>query len=152
MIIGNVTGGMQDQMRFVDENGEWYTPSFEVPSNHMKTYNRHGKRAVPVFPSNISLVGSVPTPYIFDDRCDFRDVAAAIREVYDMSPQERELRGTAGREWALSEESMMSAKNMGRNIIKYVDKTFEEFVPRTKYDILKIQDLSKNYVKHPVIY
>ena len=35
MIIGNVTGGMQDQMRFVDENGEWYTPNPKVPSNHM---------------------------------------------------------------------------------------------------------------------
>jgi len=36
-IIGNVTGGMQDQMRFVDDKGEWYTPSKEVPSNHMGT-------------------------------------------------------------------------------------------------------------------
>ena len=33
-IIANTTGGMQDQMRFVDENGEWFTPSADVPSNH----------------------------------------------------------------------------------------------------------------------
>ena len=152
MIIGNVTGGMQDQMRFVDAEGKWYTPSFEVPSNHMKTYTRHGQWAVPVFPSNISLVGSVPTPYIHDDRCDFRDVALAIYEVYSMSPEERTIRGQAGREWVLSEEAMMSARNMGRNIIKYVDQTFEQFVPRTKYDILKIQELPKKYVKHPMVY
>ena len=152
MIIGNVTGGMQDQMRFVDKNNKWYTPSPEVPSNHMRTYERHGQWAVPVFPSNISLVGSVPTPYIFDDRCDFRDVASAIREVYDMSPQEREVRGLAGRDWVLSEEAMMSARNMGRNIIKYINQTFEEFVPRSRYDIIKVQDLPKKYVKHPVIY
>ena len=25
-IIANVTGGMQDQMRFVDDKGEWFTP------------------------------------------------------------------------------------------------------------------------------
>ena len=152
MIIGNVTGGMQDQMRFVDDKGQWYTPSFEVPSNHMGTHLEHGEWAVPVFPSNISLVGSVPTPYIHDDRCDFRDVANAIQEVYELSPEERKQKGQAGREWVLSEEAMMSAKNMGRNIIKYLDQTFEQFVPRTKYDILKIQDLPTKYVKHPMVY
>ena len=152
MIIGNVTGGMQDQMRFVDDKGQWYTPSFEVPSNHMATYLEHGEWAVPVFPSNISLVGSVPTPYIHDDRCDFRDVASAIQEVYELAPEERKQKGLAGREWVLSDESMMSAKNMGRNLIKYVNQTFEQFVPRTKYDILKIQDLPKKYVKHPMVY
>ncbi len=152
MIIGNVTGGMQDQMRFEDENGNWYTPSFEIPSNHMGRYKKHGEWAVPVFPSNISLVGSVPTPYIHDDRCDFRDVAQAIKQVYDLPKEERQRRGLVGHEWALSEESMMSGRNMGRNLIKYVDQTFEQFVPRTKYDILKVQDLPKKYVKHPVVY
>jgi glycosyltransferase involved in cell wall biosynthesis len=152
MIIGNVTGGMQDQMRFEDENGNWYTPSLKIPSNHRGTYKKHGKWALPVFPSNISLVGSVPTPYIYDDRCAPEDVAKAIQEAYSMSKEEREERGLAGREWALSEESMMSARNMGRNIIKYVNQTFKQFVPRTKYDILQIQDIPKKYVKHPVIY
>jgi glycosyltransferase involved in cell wall biosynthesis len=152
MIIGNVTGGMQDQMRFEDENGNWYTPSFEIPSNHMGRYKKHGEWAVPVFPSNISLVGSVPTPYIHDDRCDFRDVAQAIKQVYDLPKEERVRKGLTGHEWALSEESMMSGKNMGRNLIKYVDQTFDQFVPRTKYDILKVQDLAKKYVKHPMVY
>jgi glycosyltransferase involved in cell wall biosynthesis len=152
MIIGNVTGGMQDQMRFEDENGNWYTPSFEIPSNHRGTYKKHGKWAIPVFPSNISLVGSVPTPYIFDDRCAPEDVAKAIQEAYLMTKEEREERGFAGHEWALSEEAMMSAKNMGRNIIKYVTQAFEQFTPRTKYDILKVEALPKKYVKHPVIY
>jgi len=152
MIIGNVTGGMQDQMRFEDENGNWYTPSFEIPSNHMGRYKKHGEWAVPVFPSNISLVGSVPTPYIHDDRCDFRDVAQAIKQVYDLPKEERQRRGLAGHEWVTSEESMMSGTNMGRNLIKYVDQTFEQFVPRTKYDILKVEDLPKKYVKHPMVY
>lgn len=152
MIIGNVTGGMQDQMRFVDENGEWYTPSFKVPSNHMGTYKEHGEWAVPVFPSNISLVGSVPTPYIYDDRCDFRDVANAIQEVYELPKEERERKGLAGHDWASSEEAMMSAANMGNNIIKYVNQTFDQFTPRTKYDIHKVVDLPKKYVKHPIIY
>lgn len=152
MIIGNVTGGMQDQMRFVDDNGEWYTPSFEVPSNHMGTYLEHGEWAIPVFPSNISLVGSVPTPYIFDDRCDFRDVADAIQRAYEMPKEEREQRGKAAREWVTSEESMMSAKNMGKNIIKCVNKTFENFSPRSNFDLIKTEKVARKYVKHPIVY
>jgi hypothetical protein len=69
-----------------------------------------------------------------------------------MSSQERQSRGAAGREWALSEESMMSADNMGRNIIKYIDRTFQEFTPRTSYDIIKVKDVEKKYVKHPIVY
>ena len=152
MIIGNVTGGMQDQMRFVDYENKWYTPSPEIPSNHMGAHQRHGHWAIPVFPSNISLVGSVPTPYIHDDRCDFRDVANAIFKVYEMTPAEREMRGTAGHEWVLSDEAMMSARNMGKNIISNVELTLQEFKPRTRYDILKIEDLPSKYVKHPMVY
>jgi hypothetical protein len=152
MIIGNVTGGMQDQMRFENEKGEWYTPSFEVPSNHMGTYKKHGEWAIPVYPSNISLVGSVPTPYIFDDRCDFRDVANAIEEAYNLTPEERKRRGLAGRTWAMSDEAMMTATNMGVNIINSVEKTFDKFVPRSKFDIFKIEAQAKKYVKHPMTY
>lgn len=152
MIIGNVTGGMQDQMRFVDDNGKWYTPSFEVPSNHMATYLEHGEWAVPVFPSNISLVGSVPTPYIFDDRCDFRDVADAIQRVYQMPKEERVQRGKAAREWVTSDESMMSAKNMGQNVIRCINKTFESFSPRSNFDLIKTEKPARKYVKHPIVY
>ena len=30
-IIANVTGGMQDQMRFEDNNGKWFEPIPEYP-------------------------------------------------------------------------------------------------------------------------
>ena len=152
MIIGNVTGGMQDQMRFVDDKGEWYTPSFEVPSNHMATYLEHGEWAVPVFPSNISLVGSVPTPYIFDDRCDFRDIADAIQQVYQMPKEERDRRGVAGRNWAMSDEAMMSAESMGKNIADCINEAFVHFVPRSKYDLIKIENMPAKYVNHPIVY
>ena len=63
-IIANTTGGMQDQMRFVDENGEWFTPSPDIPSNHRGTYKEHGEWAFPVYPTCRSIQGSPPTPYI----------------------------------------------------------------------------------------
>ena len=67
-IIANVTGGMQDQMRFVDNEGKWYTPDINIPSNHNGTYKKHGEWAFPVYPTSRSIQGSPPTPYIFDDR------------------------------------------------------------------------------------
>ena len=36
-IIANTTGGMQDQMRFVDDKGKWFEPDADVPSNHRGT-------------------------------------------------------------------------------------------------------------------
>jgi glycosyltransferase involved in cell wall biosynthesis len=151
-IIGNVSGGMQDQMKFIDEDGKWYTPNPKVPSNHMGTYKEHGSWAKPVFPSNISLVGSVPTPYIHDDRCDFRDVAEAIKYWYSMSKEEREEAGKAAREWVTSDEAMMSAIAMGYNVAKYATQAIEEFIPRSRFDLTKVEDLPRNYVKHPMVY
>lgn len=151
-IIANVTGGMQDQMRFVDENGEWYTPSKKIPSNHMGTYKEHGNWAKPVFPSNISLVGSVPTPYIHDDRCDFREVAEAIKHWYDLGEEGRAQAGQAAREWVTSDESGMSARRMCENVIESMDTAFDNFVPRRSYDLQKVEDLAPKYVKHPMVY
>jgi glycosyltransferase involved in cell wall biosynthesis len=148
MIIPNVTGGMQDQCRFVDENGEWYTPNPDVPSNHRGTYKEHGKWAIPVWPSNISIAGSPQTPYIFDDRCDPEDVAKAIKAVYDLSPEERKERGLAGREWAMTSEAMMTGDAMSQNIADAMDEAFRKFVPRPRYEVIKSEDRPSKQVKH----
>ena len=152
MIIANVTGGMQDQMRFTDENGKWIEFTSDFPSNHRGTYKECGKWAVPVFPSNISMVGSVPTPYIFDDRCAPEDVAKALLEVYEMGKEERDERGAAAREWVTSNESGMSARQMCKNVVQAMDETFEKFTPRSRFDLIKVTDRPKKYVKHKLIY
>jgi hypothetical protein len=152
MIIGNVSGGMQDQMRFEDETGKWFEPNEKVPSNHYGTYKKHGKWTRPVFPTNLSIVGSIPTPYILDDRCDFRDVAKAIEEVYNLSPEERRERGMAGRDWVTSEESMMSAKNMCKNVVSSVEKTFETWKPKKRFELIKIEKLPRKQIKHKLVY
>lgn len=148
MIIANVTGGMQDQMRFTDENGKWIDFDSEFPSNHRGTYKEHGEWAVPVFPSNISLAGSPKTPYIFDDRCSPEDAAEALLKVYNMTPEERTANGAKGRDWLLSEEARMSANGMCKNIIEGIDETFKNFVPRSRFDIIKIKDYKTDKVLH----
>jgi len=152
MIIANVTGGMQDQMRFVDENGKWIDFTSDFPSNHRGTYKECGEWAVPVFPSNISMVGSVPTPYIFDDRCKPEDVAKALEEVYNMGKEERTRRGLLAREWVTSDESGMSARQMCENVIDSMNETFEKFTPRSRFDLHKVTERPKKYITHKLIY
>ena len=152
MIIGNVTGGMQDQMRFEDENGKWIDFDENFCSNHFGTYKKHGDWAVPVYPSSLSIVGSIPTPYIFDDRCDIRDVAKAIEEVYNLTPEERQQRGLNGRTWVQSDESMMSARRMSENVIECIEETFNNFKPRKSFELIKIDKLPRKKITHKLIY
>ena len=148
MIIGAVSGGMQDQMRFENEKGKWLELSPDFPSNHRGTYKKHGEWAVPVFPSNIALAGSVPTPYIFDDRVSSEDVAEALLKVYKLPLKERMARGESGRKWATSEEAGFTGKAMSESIIKHVNKTIDTFKPRPTFDLIKIDARPTKYVEH----
>ena len=148
MIINNVTGGMQDQNRFVNGKGEWIDFDADFPSNHRGTYKECGEWSMPVFPSNISLAGSPLTPYIYDDRLDPVDAAEAIKKVYDLGVEETTRRGQLGREWVTSDEAQMSAKNMNENIYRCMEKCFENFKPRPAMDIVKIEDYKPHKVKH----
>jgi glycosyltransferase involved in cell wall biosynthesis len=152
MITATVTGGMQDQMRFENEKGEWLDFNETFCSNHFGTYKKHGEWAVPIYPSNMSIVGSIPTPYIFDDRADFRDIANAIEEIYNLIPEEREVRGAKGREWVTSKESMQSADSMSQNIIDGVEETFATWKPRKKYELIKVEKAPRKKILHPVVY
>lgn len=135
-IINNVTGGLQDQMRFEDENGNWIDFTAEFPSNHSGKYKKHGPWAKPVFPSNRSIQGSIPTPYIFDDRVAFEDLSVAMKKWYDILPDFREACGAIGREWMLTEESRMSAPKLGEGMIKCIDYMFENWKPKKPFEIV----------------
>jgi len=138
MIIANVTGGMQDQMRFEDENGDWIKFDESFCTNHLGRYKKCGEWAIPVFPCGISIQGSPPTPYISDDRVDFRDATKAIMELYNLPKEERESRGAKAREWVTSEESMMSSSYMCKNFIEAVNHTVKEWKPVPRYTVKKV--------------
>lgn len=139
-VINNVTGGLQDQMRFTDDAGNWITFDSILQSNHIGKYKEHGDWAYPVFPSNRSLQGSFPTPYIFDDRCSYTDVAKGIMWWFLMAPLDRRRLGLQGREWMLSRESGMSAKEMGRRMKESINYTIDNFVKRSRYDVIKVEN------------
>jgi len=151
-IIANVTGGMQDQMRFTDEDGNWFTPSADVPSNHKATHKNHGEWAFPIYPSSRSIQGSPATPYIYDDRCSWEDAVEVIKEVYNLSDEERKSRGLKGREWALSDEAGFTSKHQGIRTIEALDELFATWKPREKYEVINANEYKGKFLNHKLLY
>ena len=140
-IVVNVTGGLQDQCGFKKEDGSYLTVddyTTEWGSNHNGRYKECGEWAKPVFPSTISLVGSIPTPYIFDDRCRWDDTADKIKEWYDVGDDERKRCGELGKEYAFSDKAGMTAEMMCQNFIDKMDTAFNKWTPRNRYEIVKV--------------
>jgi glycosyltransferase involved in cell wall biosynthesis len=138
-IINNVTGGLQDQCGFTDENGEWIRFDGEFATNHTGKYKKHGSWVKPVFPTNRSLQGSPATPYIFDDRVQFEDVADAIRYWYDMDPKVREAKGICGRVWAM--QNGLTAEKMGNKMIEMFNYLFSiQKESRPSYTLHRVEE------------
>jgi len=144
-IIATVTGGMQDQMRFEDKNGKWIEFSKEFGSNNIGKYKKCGKWAFPIFPTSVTLQGSVPTPYIFEDRISIKDVVETLYSMYKMDKKELKKRGEKGYEWVISEESGMNIKSMCYKFIKHVDFLLENWEARERYNFFKIEDICEDY-------
>lgn len=140
MIVATVTGGLQDQMGFVDWDGvplhEDIHYTKEWGTNHDGKYRYHGEWVEPVFPVAHSIIGSVPTPYIFEDHVDYKDAARCLRRIYDMSPDERVKRGKKGREFAI--QSGYTASEMCERMIDGIDAVFEKWTPRKRFELVKV--------------
>ena len=138
-IINNVTGGLQDQCGFVDENEEWIRFDGDFATNHTGKYKLHGVWVKPVFPSNRSLQGSPQTPYIFDDRAKYEDVADAIAYWYNTPETLRNEMGVAGREWCL--KNGLTSEQMGQKMIHMIDYLFNSNKqPRPRYTLNKVTE------------
>ena len=151
VVIANVTGGMQDQMRFEDEYGNWFVPTKKLPSNHTGKLKNHGCWAFPVYPTNRSIQGSPKTPYIWDDRCNAEDAAARISEVYALGRTMRKELGKTGRVWALNEAGF-TGEIMGTRVIDAIDKLFSTWIPRSKYELINCNEIKEDTIKHELLY
>ena len=150
-IIANVTGGMQDQMGFEDDDGNWYEPTPQIPSNHTGRYKKHGNWAFPVYPTNRSLQGSPKTPYIWDDRCKPEDATEQIEKLYKMGREERKRRGKEGREWAV-EKVGFTSEAMAERAINAIDKLFNTWIPREKYELINVNEVKEDKINHELLY
>lgn len=100
-IIVNFTGGLQYQI------GDWwhdftqFTDQEELTKFAKKRFNS-GKGnwwGIPIFPVSRACVGSQQVPFIYDDRVDNKQVAAAIVNMYKMGRTKRKEIGLKAREW-----------------------------------------------------
>ena len=152
MIIAPVQGGMQDQMRFEDENGDWINFTSEFPTNSNGKYKKCGEWAIPMWPKTRSLKGSPPTPYIYASQVDIEDAGLALLKCYNLGKEEINRRGLKGREWLLSDEAKMTASGMGQNFIDNIDTLFEKWEPVSKYTIEKVTEKNTTFNPHPIQY
>jgi glycosyltransferase involved in cell wall biosynthesis len=136
-IINNVTGGLQDQCGFLDDQGNWLQFDGEFSTNHKGTYKNHGQWVEPVFPSNRSIQGSPTTPYIFDDRVNFEDVANAMMKWWETPANIREECGAAGRSFCL--DNGLTAQQMGDKMIEMINHLLKmPKQPRLRYTLNKV--------------
>ncbi len=80
-------------------------------------------------------MGSPMTPYIFDDRCDWKDAGNAIKEWYDAGPEERKRCGELGRKFVMDDLIGMHGEEMSKRFIKSMDVAFENWNPRPRYTL-----------------
>ena len=144
-IIVNVTGGLQDQCGFKKKSTKKYLTADDykqIGSLHdwreWEDKLTHGEWVKPVWPRVQTLVGSLPTPYIIDDKVDIYDVTNAIRYWYDKTPEERKKAGKKGRKEFLGEMGL-NAKNMCKTLVDGIETTFKKWKPRKRFNVYKIK-------------
>jgi len=133
-IIVNVTGGLQDQCGFNYSADDYITfGTLHDKKTHGSTL--HGEWVLPIWPAAINLNGSVPTPYIFDDRVNDDEVANKISTVYSWGKEERKRRGLLGREFMIEN---LSSDIMNNSLIEGIERVFENYKPRERFELYKI--------------
>ena len=142
-IILNVTGGMQDQCGF-KKDGKYFTAEDYKEIGSLHDYRKwedkvtHGEWVKPVWSRVQTMVGSVPTPYIIDDKVDVVEVSEAIRYWYDKTPEERKEAGLKGREEFMGEMGL-SAKNQNKCMADGIEKAIANFKPKERYKLYKLR-------------
>lgn len=133
-VIATVTGGLQDQLGIVDDEGNPVKFDLKFSTNVTGKYKKHGVWAKPIWTKIQTIQGSPPTPYIMDDLTDYKDISEAIMYWYLAGSEKREVAGEEGRKWALTDGGINS-ENMCNQFIKAMDYTLDHFNPANKFDV-----------------
>lgn len=137
-ILANVTGGIQDQCGFKNEIGQYLTvddyKGNDWGSNHDGRYTTHGEWAKVVYPTNLSLQGAPTTPYIFDDRASYLDIAEKMFEWYETQEDVRRECGLKGREFIQTQN--MTSEIQGKTFVDIINKTLKYFKPIKRFEIV----------------
>ena len=123
---------MQDYCGFKKEDGTHLTHedyTAEWGSNHDGRYKDHGEWVYPVWPTSRSIQGSIPTPYISDDRPDWQDVAIQMKKAWSERGKKLKERGKAGYEYVTNPEFGFTAEEMSKRFTHDILQAIEKFKP-----------------------
>jgi glycosyltransferase involved in cell wall biosynthesis len=142
-IIVNVTGGLQDQCGFTLDGKELTAEDYvKIGSLHdwrvWADKLEYGEWVKPVFSKVQTLVGSVPTPYIIDDKVDIYEVADAMKYWYDVTKEDSKKRGLAGREWMLNKGGL-NHTNMCKTLSDGMETAFQNWRPKERFGLYKLK-------------
>jgi glycosyltransferase involved in cell wall biosynthesis len=150
-IIVNVTGGLQDQCGFslkdsdVRFNSEDYVKFGTLHDWRLwEDKVQWGEWSFPIWSRVRTIAGSVPTPYIWDDKVDLIDVSETIYKVYELGKTERKRVGLVGRENFLKSYDNpetglgLSHSNMNEKMIDGIQETIKNWTPKKRWNIFKI--------------
>ena len=141
-IIVNVTGGLQDQCGFREKgngkllNADDYVKIGSLHNKYFKETHVWGDWVKPIWPVR-STTGSIPTPYIFDDRVDFQDVAPLIMDWYRVGREERKEAGLKGRKFFMGEGNL-NREAMCSALVEGMEGAFENWKPKEKYKLIEL--------------
>ncbi len=144
-IIVNVTGGLQDQCGFRKKSdGKLFTADDYKKIGSLHNWREwedkvtHGEWVKPVWSRVQTMTGSVPTPYIIDDKVDVTDVAKAIRYWYDKGDEEMDKAGKLGREAFLGDLGL-NVDNQNKCMADGIEKAIKNWKPKKRYNLYKIK-------------
>jgi hypothetical protein len=98
------------------------------------------------------MVGSPPTPYIWDDLCSPEDATNQIMAIYNLTPEERKAKGMKGREWAVSDEAGFTNQHQGARVIEAFDTLFSTWKPREKFEFINTNEVKDRVINHKLLY
>ena len=144
-IIVNITGGLQDQCGFRKKSdGKLFTAEDYKKIGSLHDWRKwedkvtHGEWVKPVWSRVQTMTGSVPTPYIIDDKVDVTEVAEAIRYWYDKGDEGRKKAGKAGREAFLGDLGL-NVDNQNKCMADGIEKAIKNWKPKKRYNLYKIK-------------
>ena len=117
-IIVNMTGGLQEQ---VTDGKQWFGVGIE--------------------PSSKAVIGSQQVPYIYEDRISEAQLVNALKKVYNMTTEEREALGAAGREHVLKNYGFNNFEKKWERIIDGVVEKYGSWDTRKHYNTWEMIEL-----------
>tara|TARA_B100000900_G_C20563256_1_gene709858 strand:+ start:530 stop:1801 length:1272 start_codon:yes stop_codon:yes gene_type:complete len=117
-IIVNMTGGLQEQ---VTDGKQWFGLGIE--------------------PASRAINSSQGVPYIYEDRVSKKDFTDSLHKIYNMSQEERDALGRAGREHVLNNYNFDKFNQQWDEIITEVYETNGSWENRKNYNSWRVEEL-----------